>query len=86
MRLSGAAQAVFLDFENLPNHNWLTLGGWFPGRRLWSAASMTRRPTGIKATVEIHVYGQDLRGLDRVRYNLETGRITGFVTGKYDNC
>jgi predicted metal-dependent enzyme (double-stranded beta helix superfamily) len=39
-----------------------------------------------RSTVEIHVYGHDLRGLDRVRYNLETGKITPFATEKYDNC
>ena len=39
-----------------------------------------------RPTVEIHVYGKDLRGLDRCRYNLETGLISPFVTGKYDNC
>ena len=37
-------------------------------------------------TVEIHVYGHDLRGLDRVRYHLETGKVTSFATEKYDNC
>ncbi len=37
-------------------------------------------------TVEIHVYGNDLRGLNRCRYNLETGKITAFATEKYDNC
>ena len=39
-----------------------------------------------RPTVEIHVYGQDLRGLDRCRYNLETGAISPFMTRKYDNC
>ena len=39
-----------------------------------------------RPTVEIHVYGKDLRGLDRVRYNLETGKISPFVTEKYDTC
>ena len=39
-----------------------------------------------RPTVEIHVYGKDLRGLDRCRYNLETGLISPFVTEKYDNC
>jgi 3-mercaptopropionate dioxygenase len=39
-----------------------------------------------RSTVEVHVYGHDLRGLDRVRYNLETGKITPFATEKYDNC
>jgi predicted metal-dependent enzyme (double-stranded beta helix superfamily) len=39
-----------------------------------------------RPTVEIHVYGKDLRGLDRVRYNLETCQIRPFVTEKYDNC
>jgi len=43
--------------------------------------NLTDRPT-----VEIHVYGQDLRGLDRCRYNLETGAISPFMTRKYDNC
>ena len=39
-----------------------------------------------RPTVEIHVYGQDLRGLGRCRYNLETGAISPFMTRKYDNC
>ncbi len=39
-----------------------------------------------RPTVEIHCYGQDLRGLNRVRYNLETGQMLPFVTEKYDNC
>ena len=39
-----------------------------------------------RPTVEIHVYGQDLRGLERVRYNLETGAIRQMMTKKYDNC
>ena len=37
-------------------------------------------------TVEIHVYGTDLRGLERSSYNLETGKITNFRTTKWDNC
>ncbi|MCY4555896.1 MAG: hypothetical protein OXF79_05870 [Chloroflexi bacterium] len=39
-----------------------------------------------RPTVEVHVYGQDLRGLERVRYNLETGAIRQMMTEKYDNC
>ncbi len=39
-----------------------------------------------RPTVEIHVYGDDLRGLNRSRFNLETGKITPFATEKYDNC
>ena len=39
-----------------------------------------------RPTVEIHVYGQDLRGLERVRYSLETGAVRQMVTDKYDNC
>jgi predicted metal-dependent enzyme (double-stranded beta helix superfamily) len=37
-------------------------------------------------TVEVHVYGSDLRGIDRSRYDLETGKVTSFKSGKYDNC
>ena len=37
-------------------------------------------------TVEIHVYGDDLRGLERSRFDLETGKITNFASGKFDNC
>ncbi len=37
-------------------------------------------------TVEIHVYGTDLRGLERSSFNLETGKITNFRTSKWDNC
>ena len=36
-------------------------------------------------TVEIHVYGRDLAGLDRCRFNLETGAVSKFVIEKYDN-
>ena len=39
-----------------------------------------------RPTVEVHVYGDDLRGLNRCRYNLETGKIIPFATEKYDNC
>ena len=39
-----------------------------------------------RPTVEVHVYGKDLRGLNRSRYNLETGKISPFATEKYDNC
>jgi predicted metal-dependent enzyme (double-stranded beta helix superfamily) len=38
-----------------------------------------------RPTVEVHVYGRDLAGLDRCRYDLETGVVSPFVTGKYDN-
>ena len=37
-------------------------------------------------TVEIHVYGDDLRGIDRHRYDLESGKVIGFRSGRYDNC
>ena len=39
-----------------------------------------------RPTVEIHVYGDDLRGIDRHRYDLETGKVMGFRSGGYDNC
>lgn len=39
-----------------------------------------------RPTVEIHVYGTGLRGLQRGGYNLETGKITNFRTTKWDNC
>ena len=39
-----------------------------------------------RPTVEIHVYGDDLRGIDRHRYDLETNRVIGFRSGGYDNC
>jgi predicted metal-dependent enzyme (double-stranded beta helix superfamily) len=39
-----------------------------------------------RPTVEIHVYGRDLVGLERCRYDLETGKISTYVLGKYDNC
>jgi predicted metal-dependent enzyme (double-stranded beta helix superfamily) len=38
-----------------------------------------------RPTVEIHVYGRELAGLNRCRFNLETGKISPFVTTKYDN-
>jgi hypothetical protein len=39
-----------------------------------------------RPTVEIHVYGVDLVGLPRCRYDLETGKVSPYVLGKYDNC
>ncbi len=39
-----------------------------------------------RPTVEIHVYGKDLRGLKRHRYDLESGQIIAFATDKWDNC
>lgn len=39
-----------------------------------------------RATYEIHVYGKDLVGLDRCRFDLETGKITWFASSKFNNC
>ena len=39
-----------------------------------------------RVTFEIHVYGQDLVGLPRCTYNLETGEIKHFKSTKFDNC
>jgi predicted metal-dependent enzyme (double-stranded beta helix superfamily) len=39
-----------------------------------------------RPTVEIHVYGTDLVGLERCRYDLEAGTVSPYVLGKYDNC
>ena len=39
-----------------------------------------------RPTVEIHVYGNDLRGLQRSNYNLDTGAVKHFATTRFDNC
>lgn len=39
-----------------------------------------------RPTVEIHVYGNDLRGLERSSYDLETGKIKHFATTRFSNC
>ena len=39
-----------------------------------------------RPTAEIHVYGNDLRGLERSSFDLETGRVTRFATSRFDNC
>ena len=39
-----------------------------------------------RPTVEIHVYGSDLRTIERSNYDLETGKVRTFKSGKYDNC
>jgi predicted metal-dependent enzyme (double-stranded beta helix superfamily) len=39
-----------------------------------------------RPTVEIHVYGKDLVGLNRRRYDVESGKVTAFASGKFDNC
>ncbi len=38
------------------------------------------------STVEIHVYGNDLRGLERSSFDLDTGKVTTFATKRFDNC
>ncbi|MCH7787050.1 MAG: cysteine dioxygenase family protein [Chloroflexi bacterium] len=43
--------------------------------------NLTDRPTP-----EVHVYGNDLRGLERCRFDLETGEIKSFSTTRFDNC
>ena len=37
-------------------------------------------------TVEIHVYGNDLRGLERSSYDLESGAVKRFATTRFSNC
>ena len=39
-----------------------------------------------RLTVEIHVYGKELVGLERCRYDLGTRQVSSYVLGKYDNC
>ncbi|MBA2447092.1 MAG: cysteine dioxygenase family protein [Chloroflexi bacterium] len=39
-----------------------------------------------RPTFEIHVYGKDLVGLERYRYDLETGLVKRFASDKFDNC
>ena len=36
-------------------------------------------------TLEIHVYGRELKGLERCMFDAETGKITRFATKGYDN-
>ena len=38
------------------------------------------------STVEIHVYGNDLRGLERNSFDLETGKVTTVGTKRFENC
>ena len=37
-------------------------------------------------TVEIHVYGKDLTGLQRKKWTLESDHMKEFASGKYANC
>ncbi len=39
-----------------------------------------------RPTVEIHVYGNDLRGLQRSSYSLDSGEVRHFATTRFDNC
>jgi predicted metal-dependent enzyme (double-stranded beta helix superfamily) len=41
-------------------------------------------PSG-RPTVEIHIYGRDLKGLERSRFDPETGHVSRFITERYDN-
>lgn len=38
-----------------------------------------------RPTVEIHVYGRDLKGLERSLFDPETGKVTTLITRRYDN-
>jgi len=42
--------------------------------------------TTDQPTIEVHVYGTDLVGLDRCRFNLETGTVQHWTTRGYANC
>ena len=37
-------------------------------------------------TVEIHVYGKDLTGMPRLRFDIATKAVKTFASPKYDNC
>lgn len=39
-----------------------------------------------RPTVEVHVYGKDLVGLPRNRFDVATGKVSTFASGKFDNC
>jgi predicted metal-dependent enzyme (double-stranded beta helix superfamily) len=39
-----------------------------------------------QVTVEIHVYGHDLVGLPRYQYDVATGAVKRWASGKFDNC
>jgi predicted metal-dependent enzyme (double-stranded beta helix superfamily) len=39
-----------------------------------------------RTTVEIHVYGDDLADMPRLRFDLETNTVKPFASPKYDNC
>jgi predicted metal-dependent enzyme (double-stranded beta helix superfamily) len=41
---------------------------------------------GDRPTAEIHVYGNDLRGLERSSFDLEAGTVKSFTTTRFDNC
>lgn len=42
--------------------------------------------TTPRDTVEIHVYGKDLMGLERLRFDPAAKMSTAFCSPKYDNC
>jgi len=42
--------------------------------------------TTERNTVDIHVYGKELTGLRRLKFDPEKGAITTFASPKYDNC
>jgi predicted metal-dependent enzyme (double-stranded beta helix superfamily) len=37
-------------------------------------------------TVEIHVYGKDLTGMPRLRFDIASKAVKTFASPKYDNC
>ena len=39
-----------------------------------------------RPTAEIHVYGNDLRGLERSRFDLDACTVANFATTRFDNC
>ena len=42
--------------------------------------------TTDRNTVDIHVYGKELTGLERLKFDPDKGTITTFASPKYDNC
>lgn len=37
-------------------------------------------------TIEVHMYGKDLKGLERCLFDVSTGKVKRFATKAYDNC
>ena len=80
-RLDGGATAARLQFTGTQRNRTGDISCLLPPDDIHAVLNTTDRNT-----VDIHVYGKELTGLERLKFDPDKGTITTFASPKYDNC